>query len=65
MRSLDLIAVLWYTKHVNKLNTGTGVSTEVSLPSGSSVERRVGSNPVIRTKQKDVPLWCVLFVLKE
>ena len=24
------IAVLWYTKYVNKLNTGTGVSTEVA-----------------------------------
>ena len=51
MKTLDLIRLLCYNKHVNKLNTGMGVSTEVTLPSGSSVERRVGSNPVIRTKK--------------
>ena len=58
VKSLDLIAVLWYTKYANKLNTGTGVSTEVSLPSGSSVERRVGSNPVACTKKRKAPLRC-------
>ena len=52
MKTLDLIRLLCYNKHVNKLNTGTGVSTEVSLPSGSSEEIRVGSNPVIRTKRR-------------
>ena len=30
MKSLDLIRLLCYNKHVNKLNTGTGVSTEVA-----------------------------------
>ena len=47
---LDLIRFLWYTKYVNKLNTGTGVSTEVSLPSGSSEAIHVGSSPVVRTR---------------
>ena len=51
MKTLDLIRLLCYNKHVNKLNTGIGVSTEVTLPSGSGVARRVGSNPVIRTKK--------------
>ena len=35
LKMIDLIRFLWYTKHVNELKTGTGVSTEVSLPSGS------------------------------
>ena len=60
MKSLDSIAFLWYTKHVNKLNTGTGVSTEVSLPSGSSEEIRVGSNSVIRTNKMSTALAVVL-----
>ena len=38
--------MLWYTKHVNKLNTGTGVSTEVTLPSGFGVKRCVALNSV-------------------
>ena len=41
---------------------GTGVSTEVSLPSGSSVERRVGSNPVIRTNKIGTALVVVPFL---
>ena len=35
--------------------------TADALVSGSSVERRVGSNPVIRTKQKSTALVVVLF----
>ena len=58
MKELDLIRFLWYTKYVNKLNTGTGVSTEVSLPSGSGEEISVDSNYVVNTKntaEKDTP----------
>ena len=62
MKTLDLIRILCYNKHVNKLNTGTGVSTEVPLPSGSSEEIRVGSNPVIRTNKIGTALAVVPFL---
>ena len=60
MKLLDLIAVLWYTKDVNNLNTGTGVSTEVTLPSGSSEAIHVGSSPVVRTNKMSTALAVVL-----
>ena len=60
MKSLDLIEVLWYNKHLNKLNTGVGVSTEVSLPSGSSEAIHVGSSPVVRTNKMSTALAVVL-----
>ena len=41
---------------------GTGVSTEVTLPSGSSEEIRVGSNPVIRTNKIGTALAVVPFL---
>ena len=41
---------------------GTGVSTEVTLPSGSSEEIRVGSNPVIRTNKIGTTLAVVPFL---
>ena len=61
LKSLYLIRLLCYNKRVNKLNTGTGVSTEVSLPSGSSEEIRVGSNPVTCTKRDSRALAVLLF----
>ena len=38
------------------------LSTEVSLPSYSSVARRVGSNPVIRTNKRGTALVVVPFL---
>ena len=42
--SLDLIAFLWYTKHVNKLNTGTGrkrYEADLDYDSGFRNEKRL------------------------
>ena len=65
VKFLDKIAFLWYTKHVNKLNTGMGISTKVALPSDSGEEIRVGSNPVTCTNETSTALEVVLvFVYK-
>ena len=53
------------SQHDIKLNDTNWVSTKVSLPSGSSEEIRVGSNPVIRTTMSvgwTERFWLTLFL---